>query len=183
MINYKASDFFMTRVPLLPIDDYMRLFSDQSQQNELLVDAFDNPVLREALAVASKDLLEAIDNNRLGDNPKAAEQVCSSLLRYFIRLSTRPTPFGLFSGISIGRFGDESNITVSDSKHHTKRARPDMEWIYGLIKKIEAEKDIREKLRVRFNATLSSQVQQLGLKRLNRRNPTKAFARSIVNEM
>jgi len=145
----------MTRTPLMSIDDYLGMFDDQSQSpsqlNERLKEAFDNPALREALAVASKDLIDAVDSNKLSGNTKSAEQIRSSLVKYFIRLSTRPTPFGLFSGISIGQFGDKSDITVSEPQHHTKRARPDAEWIYGLIKKIEANKNIRDNLGVRFN--------------------------------
>jgi len=69
----------------------------------------------------------------------------------FIRLSSRPTPFGLFSGVSIGRFDEASNIQLSGPSQHTKRMRPDMEWIYGIIKKAEADPNIRKNLRIRFN--------------------------------
>jgi len=153
MVRYKTSDFFMTRIPLMSVNDYLSLLDDQSQSRlgDCLKEAFYNPVLMEALAVASKDLHEAIDSSKSDGDSKSAEQIRSSLTRYYIRLSTRPTPFGLFSGISIGQFGDETNITVSESHHHTKRARPDMEWVYGLIKTIESNINIRKSLRVRFN--------------------------------
>jgi len=127
------------------------MFDGSTQLITRLKDVFKSPILREALSVASNDLLEAVDKNNLDANSKSSKQILSSLIKYFIRLSTRPTPFGLFSGISIGQFGETSNITVSDQHKHTKRARPDMEWIYGLIKKIEADKKIRYGLNVRFN--------------------------------
>jgi len=141
----------MIRTPLLSIDDYLNIFKNSPELATHLRDVFNTPELRESLAVASNDLLEAIDKNNLDIESKSSKQVLSSLLKYFIRLSTRPTPFGLFSGISIGRFGDESAITISDSHKHTKRVRLDMEWVYGLIKKIENDKKIRYSLGVRFN--------------------------------
>lgn len=151
MIKYNVCDFFMIRTPLMAINDYLVMFDDVSLLDMNLKKAFDNPLLRETLAVSSKDLIDAIDKNDLDTRSKASEQIRSSLVKYFIRLSTRPTPFGLFSGISMGHFGDSSNLIVSESQCHTKRARPDMEWLYGLIKKIESDKNIRSHLRVRFN--------------------------------
>jgi len=116
-----------------------------------LKDAFESPLLQEALAIASKDLFDVSTKNDLDGTTKSSNQICLSFIKYFIRLSTRSTPFGLFSGFSIGQFGDVTNITVSVSHQHIKRARPDMEWVYGFIKKIEANKKIRNLLNVRFN--------------------------------
>jgi len=151
MIKYDAGDFFMVRTPLLSIEDYFALFEDSSRLNVSLKSFFDTTVAKEALVVASKDLYEAYLKNDLNVETKASEKLRLALTKYSIRMSTRPTPFGLFSGVSIGQFGDRTNISISNSKHHTKRARADMEWVYGLIKKIEANKQIVSQLSVRFN--------------------------------
>jgi len=146
----------MIRTPLLSTDDYQSIFHDQAEVSQRLSRVFADPILREALIVASKDLYEAIEKANLGDGSKSASQMQSSLLKYFIRLSTRPTPFGLFSGIATGKFDEissqkSSDIVVLPSESHSKRARPDTEWVYGLIKKIESNNNVRNKLRVRFN--------------------------------
>ncbi|MCL2426862.1 MAG: lantibiotic dehydratase [Oscillospiraceae bacterium] len=152
MIKYNACDFFMTRIPLISVDGYLAMFDDVSSDSGMrLKNAFEDPVLKEALAVASDDLLNATINSDLEVKSKSSNQIRSSLTKYFIRLSTRPTPFGLFSGISVGQFGNASNITISDSRRNAKRVRPDMEWIYGIIKKMEADRTIRSHLNVRFN--------------------------------
>ena len=151
MIKYTVSDFFMIRTPIIAVDDYLCMFNDISELDIRLKEAFESDVLKEALTVASMDLLEANSKNELSVTSKSSEQLRSSLVKYFIRLSTRPTPFGLFSGISIGKFGKTSNVTVSKLHMHTKRARLDTEWLYGLIKKIESNVVIRKSLRVRFN--------------------------------
>jgi len=149
MIKYTASDFFMIRTPIFSINNYLHMFDNPSDSSSNLKKAFEDNTLKEALLVASNDLLEASAKEELSD--KSSKQLHSSLIKYFIRLSTRPTPFGLFSGVSIGQFGDESSVIISDSHHHIKRTRPDMEWVYGLIKKIENNKIIRYNLGVRFN--------------------------------
>ena len=151
LAKYTPCDYFMVRTPLLSINDYENMFSELETINERLIDSFNSPLLRESIIVASRDLVDALERVDLTKPSKSLEQLKSSLIKYFIRLSTRPTPFGLFSGISIGRFGELSKIMISDSSQHIKRARPDMEWIYGIIKKAESDTDIRNKLRVRFN--------------------------------
>lgn len=151
MLKYSASDYFMVRTSLLSLSDYINMFSEMDDINERLTDLFNKPFMKEALTIASNDLSLAFANADLNKASKSSEQIKSSLIRYFIRLSTRPTPFGLFSGISVGRFGESSNIIVSNLAKHIKRARPDMEWIYGVIKKVESEPNIMKNLRVRFN--------------------------------
>lgn len=151
MITYLASDYFMVRNSLLTLKDYENIFSESRNIKDNLGILFNQPSLSEALIVASRSLSKAFLSNGLDSGGKASEQIIESLLKYSIRLSTRPTPFGLFSGISKGRFGSSSEIVVSDISKHSKRARPDMEWLYGFIKSVETNSEIRRNLRVRFN--------------------------------
>jgi thiopeptide-type bacteriocin biosynthesis protein len=153
MIKYNANDFFMIRTPLLSTNDYLLMFDNVSEidMKKNLKDKFKEPFLNETLAVASNDLLEALDRTDITDSSKSSDQVTSSLIKYFIRLSTRPTPFGLFSGISMGEFDKESKIIISEKSQHTKRARVDMEWLYGVIKEIESNPKIKNELKVIFN--------------------------------
>jgi len=151
MTKYSASDYFMIRTPLLSLADYFDIFSKVDDLDDSLINLFTEPLLKETLLIASSDLSYALEKNNYDKLSKSSEQLMSSLVKYFIRLSTRPTPFGLFSGISVGRFGELTNITVSNTSKHAKRARPDMEWLYGAIKNIEANESIRRNLRIRFN--------------------------------
>lgn len=141
----------MVRTSLLSLADYECMFAEKDEINKKLTVLFKDPLMKEALVVASKDLSVAFANCDLNKASKSTGQIRSSLIKYFIRASTRPTPFGLFSGICMGRFGESSDILISNSSQHIKRARPDMEWVYGLIKKAESNPNIRKNLRVRFN--------------------------------
>lgn len=151
MFKYLASDYFMVRTPLLSLSEYTNMFLEADGINERLIDCFNKPFMKEAIAIASNDLFTAFINTDLSEMSRSSEQIKSSLIKYFIRLSTRPTPFGLFSGISIGHFAESSNIIISKLSQYTKIAHPDMTWIYGVIKKAEAEFNIINNLRVRFN--------------------------------
>lgn len=151
MFKYVASDYFMVRTPLLSLSEYTNMFLETDYIDKRLIDFFNRPCIKEALAIASNDLYTALTNTDLSESSRATEQIKLSLIKYLIRLSTRPTPFGLFSGISIGHFAESSDIIVSNVSHYTKMARPDMDWIYGVIKKAESDFNIITNLRIRFN--------------------------------
>jgi len=153
MVEYKACDFFTTRLPILSLDDYFNVFrmnTDLETKNELF-SLFKKELLKEPLAIASLDSYHAINRLTSLDSSKTSEQISSTLLKYYIRLSTRPTPYGAFSGLAVGNFAETSDICVSEIAHHTKRARVDMEWLYGVIQKMESNYEIRALLKFKFN--------------------------------
>lgn len=153
MVEYKACDFFATRLPLLSLDNYFKVFNKRTEleiKNELF-SLFKKDLLKEPLAIASLDSYHAINRLESLDSSKTSEQVLSTLLKYYIRLSTRPTPYGAFSGLNVGNFAEDSNMCVSEFSHHTKRARVDMEWLYGVIREMESNHEIRSLLKFKFN--------------------------------
>jgi hypothetical protein len=70
-----------------------------------------DPEVRRALAVASPSLLAALD--RAGPGDRGSARLEGKLLRYLIRMSTRPTPFGLFAGVGIARWADRTDLAVA----------------------------------------------------------------------
>ena len=153
MIEYKACDFFVTRLPILPINTYFEIFAENTvpEMKSKLFNLFKETFLGETLAIASSDSYKALNRLERLDDSKSSEQMVSTLVKYFIRLSTRPTPYGLFSGVSVGNFGSKTNMVVSTTSKSTKRARVDMEWLYAVIRDIESNKNIRKLLNVKFN--------------------------------
>ena len=162
-MNYKACDFYVARTPLLPIEDYFRVFEsgDPSKISRELFARFKDPYLEETLAVASRESYQALHRLESPDRSRASEQMLSTLLKYYIRLTTRPTPYGLFSGVSLGTFGKENRLVLADVDQHVKRARVDMEWLYAVIQKIESIPAVRMALRVRFNDSVYQQGDRL----------------------
>lgn len=179
-MNYKACDFYVARTPLLAIEDYFRVFEsgDPSKISSELFARFKDPFLGETLAVSSRESYEALQRLEKPDKSRASEQMLSTLLKYYIRLTTRPTPYGLFSGVSLGTFGEENHLVLADADQHVKRARVDMEWLYAVIQKIESVPAVRMALRVRFN----DHVYQQG-DRLEKPNKTSLQLNSMDNEV
>ena len=45
---------------------------------------------------------------------RKAAKVRGKLLRYLIRMSTRPTPYGMFAGVALSEFGEETDLRLAD---------------------------------------------------------------------
>lgn len=165
---FKPCDFFIVRTPLLSLDTYLQVMSQhnfQSEKVELetigrLKEEASRSIVKEAISVASPSLRSFYEflNTSTDEADKKTiqkyEKTLVSLFRYFIRMSTRTTPFGLFSRVGQGYFGDRSDLEVCSFLENQKRARPDMEWIFHLIKLIESDPVIFDELKVRMNRTL-----------------------------
>ncbi|MDR1592774.1 MAG: lantibiotic dehydratase family protein [Prevotellaceae bacterium] len=103
--------------------------------------------MREMLQIATPDLSEGIG--------KSADKAQYSAYRYYQRACTRPTPFGLFAGCSVGTIGsDYSKIFLSKQKEYKRNTRLDMNYICALIQQIERSKNIREQLLYYPNSSL-----------------------------
>src|SRR5262252_8052262 len=110
--------FFVARSPLFPLDDWLALGDGLEAASALgdgkvLEDALAKdwrsirakleailarPEGREALFLASPDLVERLE--QLG-TPEDGGRVQLALARYVFRMCGRPTPFGLFAGLTL----------------------------------------------------------------------------------
>ncbi|MCY9511361.1 lantibiotic dehydratase family protein, partial [Paenibacillus larvae] len=147
--KYMPLDFFMIRTPLLPVENITSYFNDLNDISGNLEGILKRPEILEAIAIASPSLYKSLLKSDKSD--KQYQQILGSLFKYINRMSSRATPFGLFSGIGIGAFGTENAIQVSNIEQHVKRARPDMQWLLKIIKNIEEDMNIVKQLDVKFN--------------------------------
>ena len=53
-----------------------------------------------------------------------------------IRMSTRPTPFGMFAGVALARFGEATDLRIGAGAIRT-RTRPDMGWLLAFVAGLE----------------------------------------------
>ena len=142
------ANFFLTRFPYFLVE-YFYNMADQTNASEFIRDFyFQNECFREAITIASSSLKEKAD--KIGTDRDTAH----SLLKYYIRMSSRPTPFGLFSFVSSGHSGEaiKAKIELNDVM---KRARPDMEWVQKVIEKICLDEKIFLDLQVQRNPLIS----------------------------
>ncbi|WP_268252712.1 lantibiotic dehydratase [Streptomyces galilaeus] len=103
-----------------------------------------DPRVRRALAVGSKEIFEALERAEADGGKTSALR--GKLLRYLIRMSTRPTPYGLFAGVGLARWGFGTDLALS-AEAPAIQTRPDMEWLLNLVFALEARPEIRKHLR------------------------------------
>ncbi len=149
---FSPAPFFMIRTPLLPVEEFFRLLNQTDSENYLLSFYAHDETLREAIAIASPNLHEALQNIT-GKNGREREQIVSSLLKYYLRMATRSTPFGLFAFVSQGKW-DETTSVIFDHRHIEKRSRPDMEWLFKIIDNICAQSECFNYLPIKANPLL-----------------------------
>ncbi len=117
-------------------------------------DTFAKKAEIEAIFLASPHLFEALKRWQNGHDlePKEYKKLIQSLTKYFIRSNTRPTPFGLFSGVAIVDWGEHTNIKFKE--HFNRHTRLDMNYLCELAFKLGDTKIIKERLKYYTNSSI-----------------------------
>lgn len=142
---YEAADFFLVRTALLP-------YKQVELSPEALFEFYRNtPLFQEAIAIASCSLYDSLSKSL--DNIGERNKLFPSLLKYFLRMSSRATPFGLFSAIGWGEFADRADLSFSYSSLD-KKVHPDAEWSKALLEELHQEITAVRNLNVMTNPNL-----------------------------
>lgn len=155
--EYAASDLIVLRTPLLPFDAVEAWSSgttDREVLRERLARVVMRPDVREALFVASPDLVASIDNWMRNPRSKKGQRTELGLVRYFLRMATRPTPFGLFSGCTAGSSGGTTRLAFAGKDDYRRHTRLDMDYLFALCESLTRSHDLRAEIRFRPNASL-----------------------------
>jgi thiopeptide-type bacteriocin biosynthesis protein len=161
--NYVAAGFFVLRTPLLPLE----LFEHCAEQEWRMDDTADvaesrrtreNRVRRrlleiakdarvqEALFLASPSLHQRLHywtNDPLSAKSRKIE---SAFVKYFSRMCSRSTPFGLFAGMSTGRIGTRTHLVLDDPSSYKKHARLDNGYVCWLAERLLKDERIKRQL-------------------------------------
>lgn len=141
---YEPLGWVLVRAPLLPIERYLELPSQEAPTASALTD----PLVRAALAVGSPNLLAQLD--RGDERARNDPGIGNKLLRYLIRMSARATPFGLFAGVALATWGPTTELRLTAALPRT-RTRPDMAWLLEFVARLEARPEIRRQVAVVTN--------------------------------
>lgn len=106
-----------------------------------------NPAFAEAIYLTSPTLYceyQKLLANTLTDK-KDIQKLNISLYKYHSRASTRCTPFGLFAGLGVGSFGDESEARISSDliSALNRKTRPDMNVLCNLAQELAKQPYIK----------------------------------------
>ena len=124
---------FVLRAPVLPFATLEGL--DAARLRALV----EEPAIAEAIFLASPALATA-----KGDGVERA------LLRYVSRMAGRATPFGLFSGVAVGTFGDATRFAIG--ARHRRTTRLDTDYLARLCERLAH--DLRAELAYVPNTSL-----------------------------
>ena len=137
---YESLGWALLRAPLLPA-------SASEPDSQLAGD----PRARLAISVASPDLARALERPDVGD--RRAHAARQKRLRYLIRMSTRPTPYGLFAGVGLVAWAADTDVALGPELPRT-RTRPDMGWLIDWVGELQSDATIRPDLRLRANSAI-----------------------------
>lgn len=123
---YIAFNKFIFRIPLFPFRSIYH------------IDLKDN-LFEEAIYIASPNLYNLKD--------KQIEKIQQALYKYYLRASTRSTPFGLFASCSFGEIkGKECLCKIFPPEQIKKSMRLDMDYLSALTQYIESIPEIQDNL-------------------------------------
>lgn len=171
---FRIDRFFAIRTPLLPHSELrdwgadlqsaalwenpeglkVALEADRTRLRERLKELVARPEVREALFVASPDLVDSLPRWMKEPDGEKGQRTELSLVRYLHRMCHRPTPFGLFAGHSMGRMGERTCLRVTGRKGYKRATRLDMDYLSGLVAEVQKDRGLRETLTFRPNSSL-----------------------------
>ncbi|MBW8876816.1 MAG: lantibiotic dehydratase [Acidobacteria bacterium] len=177
---FAPSGFFAFRTPLLPFEE-LESFSagleapgamgspepqalaaalavDRERLRARLAALAARPEVLEAVFLASPSLYDSLAAWRAAPDGKKGLRAERALLRYIYRMAARATPFGLFSGCSLGPVetapGSPTRIAVAPRAAYERHTRLDMDYLFALCEDLGRDPAVREALLYRPNSSL-----------------------------
>ena len=118
-------------------------------------------LVSDAIGHASPQLAEQIRTLCTADDPSEREtrRTVLSVVRYLIRMTGRPTPNGLFAGVTPATFAHQPQLR--SGTNHRAVARAEAGWLATITKRLEGQPDVLLNLVVVANTTLMERGDRL----------------------
>ena len=143
---FDFSDKVIVRTPSMPFIPAL----DRKEVQQLCA----KPFVQEALYLASPSFYDQVQKYQEGAPLSAKDEtkLHTKLYKYLVRMSTRSTPFGLFAGCSVARWGHHTNFVLDN--HLKRKTRLDMAYYGSLAADLCRVPEIRSKLRFYTNSSI-----------------------------
>ncbi|MGW9382437.1 lantibiotic dehydratase [Streptomyces albidoflavus] len=162
---FRATEFAILRLSLLPSDWPTPWSAETSMSGgnprAALTAVDSDSIVSEAIGVSSLWLEAIIEKAASGSDlePKRLRRATLSTNGYFSRMRYRATPFGLLAGVTPVHFADSAKVSLGIS--HRKYVRPDLEWLYAVIRPWELEEEVLRHLKLVSNDLCSTRGSRL----------------------
>ena len=170
ILSFRNFSSFVLRTPLFSYTFIDAIISRQNiSENELKI-LCSNPVIQEAIFLASPDLYsefkkwldnEVVDKTDDKKSNKNAKNIQYTLLKYLLRMSSRCTPFGLFAGFSLGDFDKETKIEFPKLSGYQRHTRLDMNYLCALAQDLATLPELKEQIKYYPNSSIYQSGNQL----------------------
>jgi thiopeptide-type bacteriocin biosynthesis protein len=175
---FVPAGFFSFRTPLLPFEELeafsagleapaaagdserleRALAADRERLRVRLTALAERPEVLESVFLASPSLHESLSLWRAQPDSKKGQRAERALVRYIYRMAARATPFGLFSGCSLGPVetapGTATRIAVGPRSAYERHTRLDMDYLFALCEDLGRDPEVRAALTFRPNTSL-----------------------------
>ncbi|MCY1003614.1 lantibiotic dehydratase [Myxococcus sp. MISCRS1] len=169
---FRHDGFLAIRTPLLPLDVLVEwacgleapgarpealeaaLARDRVLLRQRLRAHVEDPLVREALFIASPSLMDSLSTWLESPGSEAGQKVEHTLVRYLARMAGRATPFGLFAGHAVGDLGETASLRIQGRTGVRRHTRLDMDYVSALVSHVSREPEVRRALRYVPNSSL-----------------------------
>jgi thiopeptide-type bacteriocin biosynthesis protein len=133
--SYNYHEKIVFRTPLLSL-------SNNRLDINYLFDYSQNKLFKESIYLASPVLFYEMEKWHNGQvkNEKEIERLANSLFKYYVRMQSRCTPYGLFAACGTGSWGEEKKTKIKNPKR--RHTRLDMNYLCSLAQHLNAHNDI-----------------------------------------
>lgn len=134
---YHFFEEYVVRTPLLSRRNFQEKAGEEEFSDKELKGICEDLVFQEAIYLASPNLYNELKNWLYSEKELSSSQhqkLKNTILKYYSRMSTRCTPFGLFSGVDLGKFNEDSKIgnRKQPTESHLRNTKLDMHFVVGL---------------------------------------------------
>lgn len=157
MKHILASNGFVLRTPLLPFADWLSWRGNVRERQRVRAQIgtlLARPEVEEALFIASPSLHQSLPYWHADPESARGRKIERTLVKYLSRMAGRATPFGLFSGISVGQIGTQTILNLSATSSYERHTRLDNDFLFAWVSAVGTDPHVRAHLCYRPNSSL-----------------------------
>jgi len=150
--DFEPGEFFVLRAAVCPID-VLQADPAHDDADARLREWARDPFVQAAIYLASPTLSQRVAEC-IAERPSADfAALRPALFRYFVRMATRATPFGLMASFSTGSVGTTWHLELGSRQALRRCSWFDLGFLYPLVRRVVQQPEVRAALTFTLNTT------------------------------